>query len=206
MKFNTKYLLLFIILTTIIAPLIFFQLTPKQEKPTHDTTVNKKILQTKSFRVNSISTPLDTSAEGTVFIKGEEGIVELIRIVTSVKIDSNDWGGVAIHIPNKWYISNVTSSYPEDKDHLDPKNFTTTWTANKDESDWNSRVEIGRNRDYKPTGGGSGTVVVDIVPDKNEIQQSESFEISVSVGSDENNGTKIFDTDSINIPISIDAN
>lgn len=205
MKIKTRYILLFAVLITIVTAIIF-QLSSKEEKPFHDTAVNEKIVQTRSFSVNSDSTDLNTSAKGTVFIRGDEGMIKHIQIVASIEIDPNDWGGVAFNIPDKWYISNITSSYPENETPSNPEDYSTTWTTASNEAEWTSRIEVGRDRSYRPTGGGTGTVVIDLVPDQNAIRPSETFNIAVAVGSDERNGTKIVDTDSINIPISITDN
>lgn len=63
-------------------------------------------------------------------------------------------------------------------------------------------VEIGTSHNWRPTGGGTGTVVIDLVPDeKNAIQQSETFDITVAVGSDDKNGKRIAQPDHISIKI-----
>jgi hypothetical protein len=203
MKMKARYILLFSILITIVTTLIF-QLS-NQEKPPHDTAINEKIVQSKSFSVNSDSTDLNTSAKGTVFIRGDEGIVEHIQIVASIEIDPNDWGGVAFYIPEKWYISNILSSYPE-KTQSKPVDYVATWTPAETEYEWSAIIEVGRDGSYRPTGGGTGTVLINIVPDKNVIHQPETFNIAVAVGSDEKNGTKIVGPDSIKVPISITDN
>ncbi|OBZ17644.1 hypothetical protein A7975_07275 [Bacillus sp. FJAT-26390] len=69
----------------------------------------------KSFRVNSESTDLNTTAKGTAFVKGNKAGVEQIQIVASIEVDPIDWGGVSFYIPDTWFISNIVSSYPENK-------------------------------------------------------------------------------------------
>lgn len=113
MNMKARYILLAVLIITVTTILLL--LTSKQEKPFHDTTINEKIVQTRSFSVSSDSTDLNTSAKGTVFIKGDEGIPGHVQIVASIEIDPNDWGGVAFYIPDKWYISNIISSYPENE-------------------------------------------------------------------------------------------
>ena len=44
-----------------------------QDKMT-DVITNEKIIQSQSFQINSASTKLETSARGTVFLAGKEGV------------------------------------------------------------------------------------------------------------------------------------
>lgn len=60
-------------------------------------------------------------------------------------------------------------------------------------------IEIGRDRSYRPTGGGTGTVVIDLVPDRNAKHKPESFKIGVEVGSNEKGAVKVMGTDSIEV-------
>ncbi|URN93764.1 MAG: DUF648 domain-containing protein [Candidatus Pristimantibacillus lignocellulolyticus] len=61
-------------------------------------------------------------------------------------------------------------------------------------------IEIGRDRSYKPTGGGKGTIVIDIVPEEN-ITPTGKINLGVEVGSAEKGTVKIMGTDFIEIPI-----
>ncbi|WP_202080437.1 hypothetical protein [Caldalkalibacillus salinus] len=178
---------------------ILFLLISIKENLVHDTAVNEKVDQIRDFSVNTDSTDLNTSVKGTVFIRGEEGIPEHVQIVASIEIDPNDWGGVAFYVPDKWYISNIKSSFTANETQSKPRDYVSTWTT--EEHERNAFIEVGRD-----TGGGTGTLVIDIVPDQNVINPSETFNISVSVGSDEKNGTKIVGTDSISVPISLTDN
>jgi hypothetical protein len=65
-------------------------------------------------------------------------------------------------------------------------------------------IEIGRNRSYKSTGGGTGTVVINIQPDNKAISKTDVFTIGVEVGSkEEDGGIKIMGTDSVEVPVSM---
>lgn len=65
MKVSTRYIWLFAVLI-VITTIIIFQLSLKQEKYFPDTVVNEKVVQTKSFNVNSVSTDLKTSARNSI--------------------------------------------------------------------------------------------------------------------------------------------
>ncbi|UUX91145.1 hypothetical protein [Methanoplanus endosymbiosus] len=165
---------------------------------------NKDIIQIRGFSVNTDSTELTTSAKGTLFIKGSEGIPENIQIVAGIEIDPEDWGGVAFYIPDGWHISDITSSFPENKTGaMPPEYYVATWTPAEYESEWSAMIEVGRDHTFMPVGGGTGTVLIDLVPDKNAVNMSWNSNISVVVGSDEKNGVRICGTDSIGIPISV---
>ena len=168
--------------------------------------VNKNIILQRGFNISSDSTELNTSAKGTVFIKEVEGNPEEVQIVASIEIDTNDWGGVTFYIANDWNISNITSSYPENESQMIPADYIDTWTTSDPESEWSKRIEIGRDRNYVPTIGGTGTIVIDLFLDKELAPKPETFNIMVAVGSDEKEGVKIIETDNtqISIPLTND--
>lgn len=168
--------------------------------------VNKNIILQRGFNISSDSTELNTSAKGTVFIKEVEGNPEEVQIVASIEIDTNDWGGVTFYIANDWNISNITSSYPENESQVIPADYINTWTTSDPEPEWSKRIEIGRDRNYVPTIGGTGTIVIDLFLDKELAPKPETFNIMVAVGSDEKEGVKIIETDNtqISIPLTND--
>lgn len=195
-----NYLIIIIILLVVI--LSFLLLSTKQQQVYDNTTVNANLIQIKDFYVTAASTDLKTSATGTVFVRGGEGAAEHIQIVARIEIDPDDWGGVEFSIPDKWRISGIKSSFPENRAHSQPAGDVSTLMTTEP-SEWGrARIEIGRAHSYNPTGGGTGTVVIDIVPDR-KAEQSESFHIGVAVGSADNGAYKIVGTDSIRVPISL---
>ena len=154
--------------------------------------MNDDITFVHSFNISGDSTDLNTSAQGTIFIKDDNSI----QIAAFVNIDPEDWGGVAFYIPKGWIISNISSNYPEQQPS---PNDVSIWTTT--DSKWNTMIEVGRNREYKQSEGGRGTVIIDLVPSSNTRTDAERS-ISVEVGSSEVNGVKTMGTDSIEIPIS----
>ncbi len=167
----------------------------------NNTMVNRNIISERGFSVNSDSTEINTSAKGTVFVKGVKGIPEQIQIISWIEIDSDDWGGVTFYVPNGWSITNITSSYPERKAQAKTSDYVATWTREETEYEYNTMVQVGRDRSYIPTGGGTGTVVLDLVLNKDITPQPETFNIMVAVGSDEKDGVKIEGPDYIEISI-----
>ncbi|GMQ60744.1 hypothetical protein AN1V17_51470 [Vallitalea sediminicola] len=199
MKIKERYILL----TILIIIAILFLATIKTKDSSNEVLVNKDIIQVRSFGVNSYSTEMNTSAKGTVFIKGEESIPEHVQIISWIEIDPDDWGGVAFYIPDQWQISNITSSYPENEAQMTSADYVATWSTTDSKYELNTMIEIGRDRSYIQTGGGTGTVMIDLVLDKNVKVQPETFNIMISVGSDEKDGVMIEGPDSIYIEIPI---
>ncbi|MGI5859754.1 MAG: hypothetical protein ACOX8P_10645 [Tepidanaerobacteraceae bacterium] len=169
----------------------------------NDIMVNQNIILERGFSVNSNSTEMNTSAKGTVYVKGAEGVSEQVQIIAWIEIDPNDWSGVTFYIPNNWHITNITSSYPERKIQTKTADYVATWTNAETEYEWNTMVRVGRGHSYIPTGGGTGTVVIDLVLDKDITLQPDIFNNMVAVGSDEKDGIKIEGPDHISIEIPI---
>ena len=62
-------------------------------------------------------------------------------------------------------------------------------------------IEVGRNREYKATKGGIGTIIIDLTPPTHVSTVNEVL-INVEVGSSDEDGVKVMGTDFIEIPIS----
>ncbi len=199
MKIQSIYILLTILIITVITILLFS--CSQNDNTTDKTRINENLIQVKKFSVNSDSTELNTLAKGEIFVKGAKGVPEHIQIVARIEIDPEDWGGIAFYIPKKWNISDIVSSYPENGDQIKPADYITIWSTASDRYKWDKWIEIGRSSNYKPRGGGTGTVVIDLVADKNAVQKSEKYNIMVAVGSDEKDGSKILGADSTSIEI-----
>lgn len=171
---------------------------------------NQKIIQFKDFRVNSESTELGTSVRGTVFLSREEGVAEHAQIVAMIEIDPKDWGGVEIQLTDQWNISSITSSYPEEKKDKTPVDYTSVWTTGGEtEHGWNKRIEIGRDTTlWTPTGGGKGTIVIELDINEENKSTSEEFSMTVGVGSKEKDGIKSVHPDwkLIEIPMHVEGN
>jgi hypothetical protein len=194
-----------VIIIMILITIIFSGCNQELDSP-DVVTANEKIIQSKDFYVNSDSTELKTSVRGTVFISGDEGVPEHAQIVALIEIDPDDWGGVGIHLSDKWNISSITSSYPKDKREKIAEDYVSVWTtAEETKHGWNKIIEIGRDTSrYTPTGGGKGTVVIDLDMNKETINPSDVFSMTVGVGSKEKNGIRSIypDYKLIEIPIS----
>ena len=189
MRISRKYLFVYItiIVITAIAIVTVWQFRPSK---LYDATANEGIIQIQSFNISSDSVEQKTSAEGTLFVKGKEGMAIEIQVVARIEVDSDDWGGVAFYIPHGWHTTSLKSSFPEKLGFV-PANYTATWTTANADSPWRSMIEIARDRTYKPVGGGKGAVMIDIVPDGKANSQLTSFILGVEIGSAEKDGSKI---------------
>lgn len=200
MNIKSGYILITVLI--IIVTFILFSGCINEENSSGNTKVNEGIIRTEAFSVNSVSAGLNTSAEGTLFIRGAEGVPEHVQIIARIEIDPDDWGGVAFYIPDKWQISGIKSSYPEKETQAAPSDYITTLTTGDPDYEWKAIVEVGRDFGRAAGRGGSGTVVIDLIPDKDATDQPGTSGIMIAVGSDEKDGIKICGTDHIEVPIS----
>jgi hypothetical protein len=201
MKIKAIHILLIVL--TITAGIFIFYRYHHDGDSYNNATINEDISIIQNFSVESNSTNLSTSVEGTIFVSHDDKeIPSHIQIVAWIEIDPNDWGGVSFFIPKKWNVSNISSSYPYNEDMSIPKDNISILNAHDTKMyEWHQFIEIGRNHNYMPSEGGTGTIVIDLYPDKDSIEQTESFNITVAVGSKEKDGVKVIGTDSTSIDI-----
>ncbi|QLG42012.1 MULTISPECIES: hypothetical protein [unclassified Paenibacillus] len=62
-------------------------------------------------------------------------------------------------------------------------------------------IEIGRERNYIANGGGTGTIVIELSPDKKGMSLSESIKFGIEVGSEEKDGKRVMSTDYVEVPV-----
>jgi len=130
-------------------------------------------------------------------------MAERMRIVASFEIDPKDFGGMTIYIPKKWYISNILSSHSENQ-----KTSLQPYASEGDMSlgdEWRNMVVVGAGRSGTPSGGGTGTISIDLVSDRKAILPSEIFNVTVSIGSDTQKDVRSIGVDWVKIPISVNA-
>lgn len=192
---------IFILLPVVMIIMAFFIFKLiSSEDLSHNNVYNEEMIQIQNFNITSESTNLQTSANGTIFVKSTDG-VPVIQIIASIEVDSNDWGGVTFYIPKNWYISNIKSSYPESKTQKIPRSNIATFTTGDPDYKHNTMIRIGRDHNKEnPTGGGTGTVVIDIFPDSEVINTDEIVHIIIALGTD---GSRIMETDSVKVPIKL---
>ncbi|WP_143762585.1 MULTISPECIES: hypothetical protein [unclassified Cohnella] len=165
--------------------------------------VNENVAVTKEFSVKSTTANQNSAVKGMILVWGDKGMAERMRIVASYEIDPNDFGGLTIYVPKKWYISNILSSTPE--------NQTTDLKPRASEGEmflgdeWRNMIEVGVDPLGKPSGGGTGTLVIDLASDRKAILPSETFNVLVTIGSDTQNGVRSIGVGFIKIPISVSA-
>ncbi|MFC7150242.1 hypothetical protein [Cohnella cellulosilytica] len=175
-----------------------------QQKLTDQVALNEGVALTKEFSVKSTTENQNSSVKGTILVWGDKdkGIADHMRITASYEIDPEDFAGLTFYIPKKWYISNLLSSTPEGQEtDLKPRAFERDSVIDE----WRNRVEIGFNPSFKPVGGGTGTVMFDLVADRKAILPEETFNLLVTIGSDMKYGVRSVGVGFIKIPISVKA-
>lgn len=162
--------------------------------------VNDGIAVTKEFDVKTTTEGQNSWTKGTIFVWGDQGKAERMCIVASYEIDPNDFAGLTVYIPQKWYIANILNSTREgQKTPLEP----TTSGGGNTIDEWRIWVEVGASHGRPPLGGGSGTLVIDLVADRKAVLRSETYNVMVSVGSSLQNGIKSIGVGYLKIPISV---
>lgn len=73
---------------------------------------------------------------------------------------------VSFLIPAGWNISSALSSFPNGSGN-EASNNAAIWNTADTESEWKSFVEIGRKHSRTFTGGGEGTVFLELISDEN---------------------------------------
>lgn len=198
MKRKVGFILLIAVAIFIIG-FVLYSLLTRQNQMSHNYVANDNIVKIIDFSVRSDSTDLDSSAEGVVFVRAEDGIFEGVRIIARIEVDPDDWGGVGFHIPRNWYISNITNSY-----HDSAREPSDAWPWLNEGGEWSAWIPFGYSENQMvPTGGGTGTVLIDAVPDKAAIDHSETYHFSIYVGSELRGTTRVVGPDTILIPVSI---
>ncbi|WP_340401079.1 hypothetical protein [Paenibacillus sp. FSL H8-0079] len=70
-----------------------------------------------------------------------------------------------------------------------------------DDSSWRTMIEIGRERNYIANGGGTGTIVIELSPDKKGESPSNSLKIGIEVGSEDKAKKRVMGTDSVEVHV-----
>jgi hypothetical protein len=145
---------------------------------------NEGVVSFKDFYVSSNSTNLNTFARGTIFVEKDESDNYTAQIVAWIDIDPMDWGGISFTLPFGWEVAKITCSYPDTSANI------VTWESSNDDFDkWHQIVEIATSHVESPSGGGSGSIVIELATSPKGQEPSKALEIMVGVGSDGNAST-----------------
>ena len=171
-----------------------------QDMATTNTPINQNLLQVKNFNISTDLATDNTSAVGDIYFQKSADHIT-VTILASINIGANDWAGVSFYIPKGWEISNILSSYPDDN-MASEKSEAVVWSTEDADYLWDSYIEIGHDYNQQPTGGGKGTVLLELVNYENN-SDADSFTLMVTVGSDMQNDSAIIGTNTLTIEIDI---
>jgi hypothetical protein len=149
--------------------------------------VNENVIASWGFHLDASSVNLTTRTSGTIFAKSSGEKISDRKVVISARVDIDpvDWGGVSFSIPAGWEVSAVTTDYPQGSP--DPQNHTSTiYTGSVQE--FQRVVEIGNTKHgaAEPQGG-TGSVIIELVPMPDNKDIGDSMEIAIALGSAEGN-------------------
>ena len=157
-----------------------------------------------SFRV--AAEELETSADGTILVYEKEQDVLGIRIISSVSVGPEDWGGVAFYLPLGCSLDNVLCTYPGNGESEAGDSQVVLWTTASDNEKYTTAIEIGRNRSQEARGGGSGTVVIEASYPCGPAEKTElsSLRFGIECGAEIRNGYVIWGMGHDEIPVSLE--
>ena len=134
--------------------------------------------------MSSSSSDLTTSVTGTVFVYGSRQGVSHAQIAATFNVDPNDWAGVEFFFPQGVTVTKVECSYPQETSSSyatgsDHSSASVWWSPSV-----GSRVDIARSLTKVPSGGGSGTALIDVDIDE-AVFDSHKAVFTVGVGEGE---------------------
>lgn len=144
---------------------------------------------------------VNTDINGTVFVYKSDKRNFRARIIANFNIDSNDWGGIAFYFPEGILVTDIDCSYPQEIPLKERTHNDYINVGYSDESQYHTRVEIARNLNKIPSGGGSGTVLLDFDINKAYFGGGD-INFLVGVGFGEYDGV---DTDSVQVAIETES-
>lgn len=168
---------------------------------------NTKILQicgNSNFSILSGNT--GTEATGTILVYDREEGMLGVRIISSINVGVEDWGGVAFYLPAGCSLGDIMCTYPETNESIENNSPIEVWYSGSDDGEFDTVIEIGRSRDFKSTGGGSGTVVIDAsyVCGNEQKNIASSLKFSVECGARLENGNIIWGDEHNEILVAIE--
>jgi hypothetical protein len=173
--------------------------------PLSDGISNSDLIAFKDFSLNAQSVNLNTSIQGTIFVEGDvqKPKDRRITICAKVEIDPQDWGGVGLYIEQtEWDITNFNSDYPQNS--TNPERWATIWTKAVDPDGFEKWITIGRSDNPPDTsGGGVGTIVIELSPVSGIETLPENLEINIGVGSKDGYVLHPVGED-VSVPINVD--
>lgn len=193
-----KYFVIWILLLIIV----FFIMACSNKDSDTRININRDIVQIKEFEVSTNLSFSNTVVQGNAYVQNKQDHIEII-IIASIVIGENDWGGVAFYIPKGWDITSALSSYP-DVSGNEAENNARIWYTAGEEREWGNFVEIGHELNQTPTGGGTGTVLIELTSNKDNVKFNV-FSFLVSVGSEMKDGIPVVGKTSTLVEIGINA-
>ena len=147
---------------------------------------------------------LGTRANGVIEIYEKEQNALGIRILADLRIGPTDYGGVAVFLPAGCRLEGVSCTYPETDGAAGGDPPVNIWSTASDQEKYAVIIEIGRDREKVPGGGGSGTVVIEASYPSNDSDPVKSLTFGVECGAKEKNGSVIMGVGCCEITVEIE--
>lgn len=134
----------------------------------------------------------ETAANGTILIYEKEKDVLGVKIILFVNVDARDWGGVAFYLPVGCTLDGIVCSFlPTDTtERRDlPVELLTTESI---DNEYCIAIEVGRNRNFQPLGGGTSTLIIDASYVCINEKDISALKFAIECGASQKNGNVIW--------------
>ncbi|HSW58861.1 MAG TPA: hypothetical protein VLH15_10685 [Dehalococcoidales bacterium] len=160
--------------------LILFAAMSCSNTQSSNSRVNSSVINFRHFDLNAQTVGLRTSAKGTIFVEGDikKSDKRSVKILASIEIDPDDWGGVTFYTPQEWKVTNFDTDYPQGNPH--PEKYASIWNEG---GSTKAMICISTYLRTPQTGGGGGNVILQLEPASQEQKLPENLEIGVGIGS-----------------------
>ncbi len=167
--------------------------------------VNQEVISSRNFSLSAESVGLYSSVSGTIFFKGDKNNAgsQHIEIVAWMNIAPQDMGGIHFNIyeGDNWRVTNIDSDYA--RDYSKPEDEIDIFTIEDSPmfAGGQKEITIGRHIfDLNPQlAGGSGSIVIELLPVKTKDGYPEHLKISVGVGFEDRTLYPVYEV--IDIPL-----
>jgi hypothetical protein len=149
-----------------------------------DVYVNEDVINYQDFSISAESYGLDSFITGTIFIRGnrDKPETQYAQICATLELDPDDIGGIILIFPAVWYVTVITSDYPQG--YPEPEHEILAWRAYDSIYGWCARIEIGRRAGRWETGiqGGKGNILIELKQQPSYDTVPDHFEVFIGVG------------------------
>lgn len=122
-----------------------------------------EVYGSSNFAISAEST--GTTAEGSIVLYEKDDGDLGVKLLASINIGDDDWGGVAFYLPQNIVLSDVICTYPEEIKRETKQSVVDIWRTDSGDTEYTTGIEIGRSREFIARGG-KGIVIIEATLNK----------------------------------------